>query len=155
MPPSKYKVSPANERRFNGRTYGSKAEMGYAKILYNQRYFEEIVDFVEQPRVWLGVPENVYVPDFLVVAHGRPFYVDVKGVETQKFKRDKKLWSSYGWLDLHIVKKSGKNYKTTEVIHGQAKLRHPHNGGGDPSGGDQHGDRGGLSRSCEIPPPKR
>jgi hypothetical protein len=120
---NKYKVSPADQRRFNGRTYGSKAEMGYAKILFSQRLSGEVVDYVEQPRLWLGVPENIYVPDFLVIlADGSQHYVDVKGVETQKFKRDKKLWRSYAYLELHIVKASGKNFKTTEVIEGGQQI---------------------------------
>jgi hypothetical protein len=121
---TKYKVSPPDQRRLYGRTYGSKAEMEYAKLLYGLREMGDIIDFVQQPRLWLGVPENIYVPDFLVIPNGRkPHYIDVKGVETQKFKRDKKLWASYGWLDLHIVKRKGKNFSTTEVVHGRAKLR--------------------------------
>ena len=115
----KYKVSPADQRRLNGRTYGSKAEMEYARLLYMLVECGDVIDFVQQPRLWLGVPENVYVPDFLGIPNVRkPHYIDVKGMETQKFKRDKKLWASYGRLDLHIVKKSGKNFKTTEVIEG-------------------------------------
>ena len=120
---NKYKVSPADQRRFNGRTYGSKAEMAYAKLLFNDRLQCDVVDYVEQPRLWLGVPENVYVPDFFIVPRdGQPYYVDVKGVETQKFKRDKKLWRSYGYLDLHVIKSSGKKFKTTEVIEGGQKI---------------------------------
>ena len=114
----KYKVSPANERQFLGRTFGSKAEMQYCMMLERMVDEEIIRDYVCQPRVWLGVPENVYVPDFLVVPVGAPpHYVDVKGVETQKFKRDKKLWKQYGRLPLHIVKRlKDAKFKTSEVI---------------------------------------
>ena len=27
----------------------------------------EFLEFIEQPRLWLGVPENIYVPDFFIV----------------------------------------------------------------------------------------
>jgi hypothetical protein len=99
--------------------------MEYAKQLYCLRAMGDIKDFVQQPRLWLGVPENIYIPDFLVVPKESldPYYIDIKGMETQKFRRDKKLWASYGWLDLHVIKKQGKNFKTVEVVHGSAKLR--------------------------------
>lgn len=103
---NKYHVAPADERRFNGRTYHSKAEMQYAKKLDAYLRAGLILDYIEQPRVWLGVPENTYVPDFLVIpADETPYYVDVKGVETAKFRKDKKLWAAYGRLELRIVKR--------------------------------------------------
>lgn len=118
MARNKYKVSPPDERRFNGRTYGSKAEMYYAQQLYKLREMGEVIEFVEQPRTWLGVPENVYVPDFFVVPKdGACYYVDVKGVETPKFKRDKKLWASYGRVDLVIVTCKNKKLRVGEVIY--------------------------------------
>jgi len=114
---NKYKVSPAAERTFNGRTYDSKAECLYAQQLDLMLQSGDVLDVVEQPRVTLGVPENVYRPDFLIIPDGElPYYVDVKGMETPKFKKDKKLWKAYGRLDLYIVKQSGKRFKTTEVI---------------------------------------
>jgi hypothetical protein len=116
----KYKTSPASERHYLGRTFGSKAEMQYCMMLERMLDEEIIRDYICQPKVWLGVPENVYVPDFLVIPDGfPPHYVDVKGVETQKFKRDKKLWSRYGRLPLHIVKRvKDAKFKTSEVING-------------------------------------
>ena len=116
---SKYHTAPPSERRWQGRTYGSKAEMEYAKRLFWAREGGAIQDYVEQPRLWLGVPENKYVPDFLVVASDRSYYIDVKGIETAKFKRDKKLWASYGRLDLLIMKRVGVGqFVTTETILG-------------------------------------
>ena len=113
----KYKVSPPDERKFLGRTFGSKAEMHYCVMLEAMVEQDIIRDYVCQPRTWLGVPENVYVPDFFVVPVGAiPHYVDVKGLETAKFKRDKKLWSRYGRLPLHIVKRKGSKFITSEVI---------------------------------------
>ena len=123
---NKYNTSPPEQRRYNGRTYASKAEMRYAKYLYQMRDDKLIVDFVEQPRLWLGVPENIYVPDFLVIPEGDgsypgsllPYYVDVKGYYTPKFKRTIKLWRAYGILDLVVVKATKTSFKTTEVIDG-------------------------------------
>lgn len=136
---NKYKVAPPDERKYNGRTYASKAEMEYAKELYMLKKGGEILEFIEQPRLWLGVPENIYVPDFFIVyknptleewlpgrsdrgpslnddAARDPIYVDVKGVMTSAFRRNVKLWKSYGVLDLHIVKKKGKRFVTSEII---------------------------------------
>ena len=114
----KYKVAPAEERKALGRTFSSKAEKEYALHLEAMVDNGILIDYVCQPRVWLGVYENVYVPDFLVIPVGAsPHYVDVKGHETNKFKRDKKLWKAYGRLPLVIVKSVGKGkFKTSERI---------------------------------------
>ena len=121
---NKYKVSPPDERRYNGRTYASKAEMEYAKELYMLKKGGEILEFIEQPRLWLGVPENVYVPDFFIVPNfpkslndmKYPYFVDVKGMMTVRFKQIIKLWRSYGTLDLHIIKKKGSRFVTSDII---------------------------------------
>ncbi len=122
---SKYNVSPPEERRFYGRTYASKAECEYAQSLFKMREDGLIADFMEQPTCRLGVAENVYRPDFLILPSepkSQPFFIDVKGHETASFKRNKKLWASHGWLDLCVVKKFGGKFITTEVVHG----RHSH-----------------------------
>ena len=119
---SKYNVSPPEERRFYGRTYASKAEREYAQSLFKMREDGLIAEFTEQPTCRLGVAENVYRPDFLVLPSdqkSQPFFVDVKGQETTAFKRNKKLWASHGWLDLCVVKKYGGKFITTEVVHGR------------------------------------
>lgn len=114
---NKYRVSPAEERRWNGRTYDSKAEMHYAQSLDLLIRAGEISAVVEQPRVTLGVPENEYRPDFLVIPRDeRPYFVDVKGMETPAFKKNKRLWSAYGRLPLVVVKRKGKGWQVTEKI---------------------------------------
>jgi hypothetical protein len=118
---TKYRVAPANERQYLGRTFGSKAEREYCQQLELEVGMGEINSYVCQPRIWLGVPENVYIPDFLIIPFHRdewPYYIDVKGVETAKFKRDKKLWVKYARLDLHVVKKKGTRFVTTEIVRG-------------------------------------
>ena len=111
----KYPVAPVEDRTWHGRTYGSKAEMLHAQQLRLRLAQGDLVVLLEQPRLWLGVPENVYVPDFFTLdKDGVAEFVDVKGVETPKFKRDKKLWKSYGMVPLRIVRKG----RTVAVVDG-------------------------------------
>tara|TARA_Y100001963_G_scaffold47097_1_gene66425 strand:+ start:1214 stop:1570 length:357 start_codon:yes stop_codon:yes gene_type:complete len=113
---SKYKVAPSDQRRADGRTFGSKAEKDYYLELKAGREAGIYHEVVCQPKVHLVEGYNV-VWDFLVVpVVAAPFYVDVKGVETAMFKRHKKMWLAHGWLDLHIVKRSGRKFTTTEVV---------------------------------------
>ena len=105
---------------FQGRTYASKAERLYAEVLWNHFQMGVIQVLIEQPTLWLGVPENVYRPDFFVIQDGTPRFVDVKGVETPAFRKVKKLWSSYGQCDLHIIKRKGSKFHLAEVIGGAA-----------------------------------
>lgn len=117
----KYNVAPAQQRRWNGKVYDSKAEMLYAKRLSTLRAAGEIIEWAEQVRITLGVPENEYRADFLVIptdAREAPHYVDVKGQETKAFKRTKKLWASYGHLDLHVIKRKGRTFETIEIVKG-------------------------------------
>ena len=69
---NKYNVSPKDERTYLGRTFGSKAERRYCEQLEMMWEAGVIFDYICQPAVWLGVPENKYKPDFLVVPDGGP-----------------------------------------------------------------------------------
>ena len=87
---------------YNGVSYASKAEAARAAKL--DWMSGEIRFWLGQPKFRLGCPENIYVPDFLVCMRNGDVYVeDVKGVETAKFRRDKKLWAKYGPCDLWII----------------------------------------------------
>ena len=125
----KYHVAPAGERHWRGRTWDSKAEMQYAQILYLLHEQGDLRVIIEQPRVTLGVPENVYRADFFVLpsesSGGRPEFIDVKGVETAAFRKIKKLWSSYGVLGLRIVKKQRGKFETVEIIQGKELTSQP------------------------------
>ncbi len=106
--PQKYK---AQRTEYAGVMYASKAEAAYAQYLDAGTG----IFWVPQPKFRLGCPENVYVADFLVSeAFGDSWVVDVKGMETPKFKRDKKLWAKYGPCELRIIKGG----KLVEVIKG-------------------------------------
>jgi len=102
---------------YNGVRYASKAEAARAQELDLKLFACKIVDWIGQPTVRLGVPENVYRPDFLVIpATGLPWYEDVKGRETAKFRRDKKLWAAYGRLELRIITGG----RVVEIVEGGA-----------------------------------
>jgi hypothetical protein len=89
---------------YAGEMYDSKAEAGRAMVLDAGVRSGEILWWLRQVRFTLGVPENVYRPDFLVVTPEGIHAEDVKGAETAKFRRDRKLWTAYGPCDLWIIK---------------------------------------------------
>ena len=109
---NKYNVSPSESRTLHGKVYPSKAEMLYAKALYDNRESGVVIEYIEQPRCVLG-EDTVYHPDFFVVPspgvispsdRGLVYYVDVKGVATPSFNKVKKLWAKYARHCLHVVK---------------------------------------------------
>lgn len=117
VPPkrSKYRNVPT---LYNGVRYQSKAEAERAEYLDRMVALSAIDFWVPQPKFRLGVPENLYVGDFLVIAAGvsllfkmenraECWVEEVKGRETAKFKRDRRLWKSYGPCDLRIIRKGG------------------------------------------------
>jgi Protein of unknown function (DUF1064) len=97
----KYKAVPVV---YDGFRYASKAEAAYACWLDGEQAKGKISWYLRQPRFSLGCPENAYVADFLVVYSGCVVIDDVKGTETPKFKRDRKLWAKYGPTTLRVVK---------------------------------------------------
>ena len=100
MPRSKYRAKPTI---YNGVRYASKAEAEHAETLDILIRCKELKIWIPQPRFRLGVPENVYIADFFVVnMKGNVWVEDVKGFETAKFRRDKKLWKAYGPCALHL-----------------------------------------------------
>ena len=114
----KYRVAHADDRTWRGKVYASKAERLYAEFI---RRLPSTAHVIEQPRLWLGVVENVYVPDFFVVRIDGSFeYVDVKGVETAAFRKNEKLWNRYGPCDLRIVKRRADKFVTDRIIAGGA-----------------------------------
>lgn len=89
---------------FDGAWYDSKAEADRASILAMLLDTGELKRVDRQPRVELGIPENVYRPDFVVVdKKDALWYEDVKGYETSAFKRNKRLWRRYGPAPLHVI----------------------------------------------------
>jgi hypothetical protein len=115
---AKYRSQKAT---YKGLPYDSRAEAAYAKWLDHEQAAGRVAWWNKAPAFRLGCPENVYRPDFLVVepvhvvlaaatptfgkaTYSQVFLDDVKGTETRKFQRDKKLWAKYGPTTLRVVK---------------------------------------------------
>ena len=99
--PSKYKNKITE---YNGMKFPSKAEAKQAQDLDFAKEIGAIRGWVKQVRFMLGVPENVYIADFVVwTNNGTCYAIDVKGKRTAKFERDVKLWARYAPINLHIV----------------------------------------------------
>lgn len=111
---NKYGAKPTT---YGGIRYASKAEAERAKYL--DSLAPAGVWYVRQPVFRLGCPENKYVADFLVVSGpgGGVHVEDVKGQETSKFARDKRLWAAYGPCELRIIRGG----KMVQVIHPKGK----------------------------------
>lgn len=130
---ARIKVSPKEERTYNGELFASKAEMEYYRdVLLINVAGGLIKEIKRQPKYELGCPENVYRADFIcamvkpdemgnMVQY--PIVVDVKGMTTAAFARHRRLWSVYGPCPLHIVKRSGKGFKTVEIVVPGVKLK--------------------------------
>lgn len=114
---NKYRVAPKDQRTYKGRVYASMAEMLYLMDVLEPLCASGSLASVDgQTRLTLGIPENVYVPDFACTRRdGSVYYVDVKGVETEKFRHNKRLWKVYGPAPLHIVKRTRSGWKTTII----------------------------------------
>lgn len=112
---SKYKAKPVV---YGGVRYASKAEGARAVHLDMLVRTGKIGWWIGQPKFRLGCPENIYVADFLVVGtDGRVLRVeDVKGMETQKFKRDRRLWKRYGPCRLWVVKPLASSWSADQVV---------------------------------------
>lgn len=106
------------------RLFDSKAEADFRDVLAAREKVGEICEIVEQPVINLD-SEIKYKPDFsyweLKLADPQCFeplvdyektrqvWVDVKGVETDRFRLIKKLWRYHGPGPLEIVKRKGRN----------------------------------------------
>lgn len=104
---SKYHAVPVI---YEGVRYGSKVEAAYAEWLDKEIAAGRVLWWVRQVRITLGVAECVAVVDFMVCypCKWHPGvdieFHEVKGTETPKFKRDKRLWASWGPCRMRVVK---------------------------------------------------
>lgn len=119
---NKFGVSDPSKRRAFGRTYGSMLEMEFAGHLRLLCVTGDVVLFIEQPRRTWNDGDNIYIPDFFVLyADSRgALFIDTKGMQTPKFKRDKRLWSKHERLDLQLIGRHGRNgFGVLETIKGR------------------------------------
>lgn len=113
-PKSKYRATPTV---YDFVRYASKAEAEYAEWLDCMVDAGLIRRWHRQPRIHLPDDLNVYVPDGIVtMLDGMRYAFDVKGMETAKFRADKRKWRRYGPMPLHVVKKAGKTFKLAEIV---------------------------------------
>lgn len=102
---AKYRACPTI---YNGRRYASRAEAHYAEGLDLRVRLGELLCWIPQP-LFLLVTGFAYRPDFLVVGIDAPDHrlgaeaVDVKGVETQRFRDAKRLWAAHAAIPLRVV----------------------------------------------------
>lgn len=111
---NKYKVSAPDQRRRDGRTFDSKAEMMYYDRLKLLVSAGEVLSFCYQPFVHLG-GELWYRPDFFVLEETDAYYVDVKGVVTPAFRKIYKVWPQSQHLQLKVVQYKGGSFVETTL----------------------------------------
>jgi hypothetical protein len=113
----------AERRRYNGVTYASQIEMRRAMWLDDCVKGGFVEWWIGQPLFRLGIAENTYRPDFLVVDHDQIWVEDVKSVETREFRRNLRLWKRYGPCPLKIVKPNGKMWSVRDIMPDALKRR--------------------------------
>lgn len=110
---SKYRNKPT---RFRGRTYDSKFECEWAVKYHMLLRAGELRGVIPQPIVDLAPHREegeYYRPDFqLIRKDGSVIFVEIKGVETDKFKKVRGEWSDHGPSELHIIKRG----KDVEIL---------------------------------------
>lgn len=90
----------------DGITFESQAEATRYCELKQLLRAGEIQGFARQPSFIIDIAGTRYRPDFIVCGKDGQIWVeDVKGHETPKFKRDKRLWEiTYPWIPLKVIK---------------------------------------------------
>ena len=89
---------------YRGWRFDSKAEANFAQLLDTRKESGQVAYWLRQVPFDL-TDDDRYKADFLVVeSDGNIYAVDVKGMETPRFKKIRKLWEKYGIMPLQIVK---------------------------------------------------
>lgn len=124
----KYGIADAVDRTYKDIVYGSAAEAECAQMFDLLVRGGVYVDVKRQVAFQLG--DIRYVADFVVNGFDpqqvlRRWVVEVKGVETQRFRLVRRLWPKYGTMPMLIYKRKGKGWDV-ETIEGAQRP-----GGGD------------------------
>lgn len=115
----------ANKHKFkakqtivDGKTFPSRLEARVYETLKIREFAGEIKDVVLQPTVFLSDAKISYKPDFAATytKTNLGFYVEGKGVATDRWRLIKKLWRAYGPSPLEVYKANGKNIYLDETI---------------------------------------
>jgi len=91
----------------DGRSFASRIEADYGAELELRERAGEIHGLAYQPRVELE-PGLFYKPDFAFMERGRPVFVEVKGVRTDRYRLICKLWRLHGPGVLREVMRRGR-----------------------------------------------
>ena len=97
--------------------YASRIEAERADQLALLERAGAISDVCYNKAVQLG-PDRKYKPDFRYTQDGATVWEEVKGVETDRYRDNKKLWRKYGPGLLRIVKRGtgGRLVVTEEIV---------------------------------------
>lgn len=105
---------------YGGRWYDSQAEALRASQLDLLVRGGQVLFWSNQPVFELGIRDRLYKADFFVVGRspeGGPMYwvEEVKGFQTQQWKRNKSLWRTYGRYPLVVLQRVRDGWKREEV----------------------------------------
>jgi hypothetical protein len=105
----------AKKTEYGGVVYDSKSEAMHARRLDLLKQAGDVLWWLRQVPVMIGEPgvDKPYRIDFQVqYRNGEVVGEEIKGVETPKFRRDKKLWRKRGPFPLHVIQ--GKKVEVIE-----------------------------------------
>ncbi len=83
---------------------------------------------IEKDLVHFWIPQPIfqlvegftYKPDFLVYTGYEIYAEDVKGVITQRFRDSRRMWETYGMINLHIIRLDGDSWSKEIVVPNEA-----------------------------------
>ena len=104
-----------------GTVFSSKVERGYAHILAARLMAKEIHNLRFHPSYRIGPAGIHYLSDFEFAEDGKLVTVEVKGVETPRWKMIMQLWAVHGVHELRVVKRTPAGLKVVKVIPGGGK----------------------------------
>ncbi len=121
---ARYKQSAKGPRTYRERVYASKPEARRAQELDLLLRAGEIVSWVPQVTIPLGLDCTTRV-DFLVFGQvtlpgvrgtvRAAWFEEVKGHDNERFKKIRRLWKKYGPCEMRVLTRKGTGW-TTEVL---------------------------------------
>jgi len=101
-----------------GESFRSKLEFAVRNLLMMREKAGELEILQREATVYLHAAKFKYIPDFkcLDKATGKIFFVEAKGVETDVWRRNYRLWKFHGPGNLEIWKGNASNPKLVETV---------------------------------------
>ena len=116
-PTNKYHAvrSASKMKELAGRSFASQIERRRAEELILLQRAKEISDLQFQPKVMIC--DVSYHPDFCYrEKKGQLVYEEVKGMEGERWRIIKQLWSFAGTTPLYVIKECRGKLKTVEIL---------------------------------------